>query len=170
MLCQNCNQRIANVYFTKVVNNIKIELYLCENCAHKNGQYNVEVPLNVNNFFSGLLGFVGASQIINTLAEPQVFCKKCGMSYEEFKKIGKLGCDNCYEIYSERLNPLIRRLHGNTKHTGKIPKKISETIKVSKEIASLKQQLNKAIQEEEYEKAAELRDIIKRAEVRTDIT
>jgi protein arginine kinase activator len=167
MLCQNCQQKIANVYFTKVVNNIKIELYLCENCAKKNGHYNIEVPLNINNFFNGLLGFAGTGQFINTLSNAQVLCEKCGMSYEEFQKVGKLGCDNCYEIYSDRLNPLIRRLHGNTKHTGKIPGKIAETMKVSKKIEDLKMQLNRAIQNEEYEKAAEIRDIIKMAEVNT---
>ena len=165
MLCQDCQQRIANVHFTKVVNKDKIELYLCESCAKKNGQFNMEIPLNVNNFFSGLLGFTGASQFINTLAVPQTFCEKCGLSYEEFQKSGKLGCENCYEIYSERLNPLIRRLHGNTKHKGKVPEKISESLKVSKNIENLKKQLVRAVQEEEYEKAAELRDIIKKAEV-----
>ena len=87
------------------------------------------------------------------------------MSFEEFKKVGRLGCDNCYVIYSDKLDPLIRRLHGNTKHTGKIPKRISETMKASKQIENLKEQLNRAIQNEEYEKAAELRDEIKKTEV-----
>ena len=74
MLCQNCQQRIANVQFTKIVNNIKIKLYLCETCAKKNGQYEIEIPY-VNNFFNGLLGFVGAGQFIDKLQETMFFAR-----------------------------------------------------------------------------------------------
>jgi protein arginine kinase activator len=165
MLCQNCQQQTANVHFTKIVNNIKIELYLCEKCAKEDGKFNFGVPLNLNNFFGGLMGFGGVGQYINTMAPQQIICKKCGMSYEEFQKSGKLGCDNCYEYYSERLRPLLKRLHGNTQHTGKIPSKVSKTMKASKEIEKLKELLNRAIQNEEYEKAAELRDKIKNVEM-----
>jgi protein arginine kinase activator len=165
MLCQNCQQRTANVYFTKVVNNNKIELYLCENCARESSQFNFGMPLNINNFFGGLMGVDGSSQYMNPIAPQKIICTKCEMSYEEFQKTGKLGCDNCYEIYSERLSPLLRRLHGSIKHTGKVPSKISKTMKASKEIEKLKELLNRAIQDEEYEKAAEIRDKIKSVEV-----
>lgn len=165
MLCQNCQQRNANICFTQVINNNKVDLYLCESCARENGQLSIGMPINISNFFGGLMGYGGANQYISKLAPQQIICKKCGMSYEEFQRTGKLGCDNCYGIYSERLKPLVRRLHGNIKHTGKVPSKITKTIKASKEIEELKELLGQAIQNEEYEKAAELRDKIKSVEV-----
>jgi len=93
-------------------------------------------------------------------------CEKCGMSYEEFQKVGKLGCDNCYNIYGERLKPILKRLHGDVIHKGKVPVKASKSIRVSKEIEKLKEELNMAVRNEEYEKAAEIRDKIKALEAK----
>ena len=86
------------------------------------------------------------------------------MSYDEFKKVGKLGCENCYQVYGDKLMPILRRLHGNVQYNGKLPKKIYETVKVSKEIDILKAELENAIKSEEYEKAAEIRDKIRALE------
>lgn len=165
MLCQNCQQRAANVHYTKVINHNKIELYLCEKCAKESGQIHVEMPLNIHDFFGGFMGFGGPDPYIHALKPQQIFCKKCGMNYEEFQKTGKLGCDQCYELFTDQLAPLIKRLHGSTRHTGKMPAKDSKAMKVSKEIESLKEQLSRAIQSEEYEKAAKLRDKIKSFEL-----
>jgi protein arginine kinase activator len=92
-------------------------------------------------------------------------CEKCGMSFEEFQKVGKLGCSHCYDVFSERLKPILKRLHGAVEHSGKITGKASESIKLSREIQKLKDLLNEAIKNEQYEKAAELRDKIRSLEV-----
>jgi len=91
-------------------------------------------------------------------------CQKCGMSYDEFQKVGKLGCSGCYETFGNRLKPILKRLHGSVEHSGKVPVKISKTLRTSKEIEELKGLLSKAVQNEEYEKAAEIRDRIKAIE------
>lgn len=160
MLCQNCQKREANIQVTQVLNNNKNIIYLCEQCAREEAKFITGSPLSVNDFFSGLIGF----PVRPSVAEQQIVCEKCGMSYEEFKKVGKLGCDNCYQVYEEKLVPLLRRLHGNLQYHGKVPKKVFETVKVSKEIDSLKEQLDKAVKGEEYEQAAEIRDKIRALE------
>lgn len=163
MLCQNCNKREANVHFTQIINNNKVEMYLCEECAREKGQVSFGSPISVSDFFSGLLGFAGPSAYITPVVQ-QAVCNKCGMTYEEFQKSGKLGCDNCYEIFADRLQPLIKRLHGNVEHSGKCPLKECNNIKASKEIEDLRRLLDEAVKNEEYEKAAQLRDKIKALE------
>ncbi|MCX8128547.1 MAG: UvrB/UvrC motif-containing protein [Clostridia bacterium] len=161
MMCQHCQKRVANVHFTQINNNKKSEMYLCEQCAKEKGQLSVSAPLSVSDFFSGLMGMEHAGSYVQKIQPQQVICGKCGMSYEEFQKVGKLGCGNCYEEFGQKIKPLIKRLHGNVEHNGKIPARVSKDIKYSKEIEALKELLNKAIQAEEYEKAAEIRDKIK---------
>lgn len=162
MLCQNCQQRIANVHFTQVVNNTKVEMYLCERCASDKGQYSFGSPLNISDFFPGLIGVDSLNSYM--IQQQQTTCNKCGMGYEEFQKTGKMGCENCYTVYSDRLKPLIKRLHGNSEHTGKLPGSVLKGLKVSNEIEEFKEKLNSAIKSEEYEKAAELRDKIRALE------
>lgn len=163
MLCQKCQERPANVHFTQVVNNHRTELYLCEQCAGEMGQLKMGAPININDVFSGFLGLGNALQR-PTAQIREHRCEKCGMSFEDFQKTGKLGCGSCYEAFGEKLRPIIKRFHGNNEHTGKAPESISQTIRTSRELGKLKDSLNRAIQNEEYEKAAELRDQIKALE------
>ena len=160
MLCQNCQKRVANIQVTQVINNDKHVIYICEQCAREDGKFITGSPLSVNDFFSGMMGF----PVRPSVAEQQLVCDKCGMSYEEFKKVGKLGCENCYQVYGDKLMPILKRLHGNLQYHGKLPEKVIETVKVSKEIDTLKDELNKAVKSEEYEMAAEIRDKIKALE------
>ncbi|AUS95571.1 hypothetical protein CDQ84_17095 [Clostridium thermosuccinogenes] len=164
MLCQNCQKRVANVHYTQIVNNKKIELYLCEQCAREKGQLGMEEAFNLNDFFSGFLGFGGSPGYMQPAAPKSSVCSECGMSFEEFQKTGKLGCANCYATFSDRLKPLVKRLHGGIKHTGKAPLKVSQSANTSTKLEKLKDMLAKAIQNEEYEKAAEIRDQIKALE------
>ncbi len=157
MLCQNCQKRVANIQVTQVINSNKHVIYLCEQCARVEGKFITGSQPSVNDFFSGMMGF----PVRSSVAEQQLICGKCGMSYEEFKKVGKLGCENCYQVYGEKLMPILKRLHGNLQYHGKLPKRVSENVKVSKEIDALKEQLYNAVKSEEYEKAAEIRDKIR---------
>jgi protein arginine kinase activator len=91
----------------------------------------------------------------------ELTCKNCGATYSEFKKYGLLGCSECYESFSPTINPVIKRVQGNVEHTGKIPKKMGKEIMEKRRLSKLKEDLQKAIANEEYEKAAEIRDAIK---------
>lgn len=165
MLCQKCHKRIANVHFTRVVNNQKVEMYLCEQCANEQGQTGFDAPLSVSEFLSGIFNFGNSAPYVN-LSSADTVCDKCGMSFQEFQKSGKLGCSNCYRTFGERLKSILKRLHGSAQHSGRIPEKVSESIKLSREIEKLKEMLNEAVKNEEYEKAAELRDKIRSLEVK----
>lgn len=162
MLCQKCQKRVANIQFTQIVNGNKHVLYLCEHCAKDEGKISVGNPLSINDFFSGLMDFPYRTS--PQTSKEEYVCDKCNMTYEEFQKAGRFGCENCYEIFADKLLPILRRLHGNVQYHGKIPAKIYKTVQVSREINKLKELLGKAIKSEEYEKAADIRDKIRSLE------
>lgn len=158
MLCQQCQKRMANVHFTQIINGKKIELYLCTQCAKEKGHLGFSPQLNLGDFLWGVPAIGGGNGFVQTKQPEEVRCKVCGMSFEDFRKTGKLGCANCYKTFRDNLSPILRRIHGSTEHNGKAPEK-KENLK--NEIDMLKTQLAAAIEKEEYEKAAELRDRIR---------
>lgn len=161
MLCQQCQKRDANVHFTQIINGNKVEMYLCGQCADKKGQFAFSPQLDLGDFLWGISNFVNNDGFKQLEQPPKQRCDACGMSFDDFRKTGKLGCANCYKAFRENLNPILRRLHGNTEHTGKVPGKVSHCIKYSDELVKLKAELAAAIGNEEYETAAELRDRIR---------
>lgn len=164
MLCQKCQKRVANIQFTQIINNNKHVLYLCENCAKEEGKFKISPPFNINDFLSSIMGVQYMTSVSPHTHEAT--CDTCKMTYEDFKKAGKVGCADCYKAYGEKIMPLLKRLHGNVQYNGKIPGKIYSRVKVSREIKKLKEQLNVCIKNEEYEKAAKIRDKIKEMEAR----
>jgi protein arginine kinase activator len=169
MICEKCKQNKATVHLTKILNNKKTEVHLCEECARKNQDISFENPFTINNFLTGLLDSVQSSPIkvdyIKTTA-----CSKCGMSYGRFKQLGRLGCSDCYKTFNEKLTPLIKNVHGSQQHTGKIPKKEGSFIRLKRDIVTMKKELKRAIDKEEFERAAELRDKIKLLEKDLEIS
>ncbi|MDD4493907.1 MAG: UvrB/UvrC motif-containing protein [Eubacteriales bacterium] len=164
MLCQNCQKKVANVHYTHIVNNQMVEMHLCEQCAKQKSILNISIPLDINSFLGGFMG------VPHEVQHPASFCSaacdKCGMMYDEFMRTGNMGCSNCYTLFGNRLIPILKRIQRGVTHTGKVPGKAGEGLKAEREIEKLKQELNAAVQKEEYEKAAELRDKIKEAENR----
>ena len=90
----------------------------------------------------------------------------CGLSYQDLAKQGRLGCETCYTTFGDRVNPLLRRIHGSTSHIGKVPSRASGRIRLKRDLDDLRQALRKRITEEKYEEAAEIRDRIKSLEQR----
>ncbi len=160
MLCQNCGKRPAAVHFTQVINSRKVELYLCEQCAREKNAFSINVPMDIGNFFAGVTGIPAKITYANK-KESRSVCKGCGENLEQFRKTGKMGCSKCYELYGDMIKPLLKRIHGSVEHTGKAPGKISESMRLTKEIGNLRKQLEDAVKREDYEKAAQLRDQIK---------
>ncbi|NLP45984.1 MAG: hypothetical protein GX347_02930 [Epulopiscium sp.] len=122
------------------------------------------------NFLTGLLNIaMGATPKVDpldgqTYSAYSLQCPSCKMTYDEFKKTGKLGCENCYQVFEHYLYSLIKRMHGNTNHTGKLPQRAATDLKLERKIRELKKELKTAIEEEAYEKAAQLRDQIRALE------
>lgn len=170
MICQICNKRPASVHVTRVINGVKSELYLCAQCAKEKEGLGIDsnmadfaAPFSFPNILGSLIDFAGMGAVPYEAPE-QLKCPECGTDYEEFKKTGLFGCSQCYYAFGDRLEPLIKRIHGNIQHTGKVPKRTGGVIRLKRDIESLKYQLKKAIENEEYEKAASLRDRIKKLE------
>ncbi|MFG6117320.1 UvrB/UvrC motif-containing protein [Halobacillus sp. MO56] len=169
MECQECHQRPATVHLTKVVNEEKTEVHVCEQCAKEKGYG--ESSFSLNNLLSGLLNFDAAASInsgtapSSTPPAQKLQCPKCGLTYQEFTRIGKFGCAKCYETFDDKLNPIFRRVHsGNTEHNGKIPKREGGNLHLRKEVEQKKHLLHQLIEKEEFEEAAKVRDQIRKLE------
>lgn len=175
MLCSNCGKNEANVRYTRIINGKKTEFALCEECAKKVGLDDIDfsIPINFSNFLSD---FFEDDALLPNFAKIGVEkCPKCGLTYNEFVNNGKFGCGECYNAFSDRLDAILKNLHGSYKHTGRAPKNIVKEIDVQKQatqtkkvdekqekIERLNKDLQKAIKEERYEDAAKIRDEIKK--------
>ncbi len=178
MLCQNCNQNEANVRYTQIINGEKKEMFLCDKCSRELGIDNMKLslPIDFSSFFGDLLSEYD-SAFMPLLQEPnELKCDKCNMTYSEFMELGKFGCDNCYNAFSSRIDPILKRLQGSNRYTGR---KAQMNEANEKEVAvnpqkqdtkedkltKLKEELKQLVQEEKYEEAAKVRDEIKKLEV-----
>lgn len=174
MICQECNQRPAALHFTKITNGEKTEVNLCEKCAHEKGDmfmFTGGSGFSFNNLLAGLLNIdtlQKQNQNQNTFHQEEILqCQQCSMTFAQFVKVGRFGCSHCYETFKEQLPPVLKRLHsGNWTHNGKIPKRIGGGIQLRKQIESLKNELRDLISQEEFEKAAQIRDEIRSLEKR----
>ncbi|WP_047981988.1 UvrB/UvrC motif-containing protein [Ornithinibacillus contaminans] len=170
MECQECHQRPATLHYTQVINGHKTEIQLCEVCAKEKGYLTYpEEGYSLHNLLTGLFNF-DSNQMTNqhgtqAKTEKELRCAKCGLTFSEFKRIGKFGCGECYHTFSSSLNPIFRRVHsGNTEHLGKIPKRKGGSLHLKKQLGSYKADLLELIANEEFEQAAIVRDKIKELE------
>lgn len=168
MICQECGKKPSTLHFTKIVNGEKTEFHICESCAREKGESIPGAPnsFSIHSLLSGILDFdtIGSKDLTNMKPQESMRCETCGMSYTQFSKIGRFGCSDCYDAFAERLNPLIKRIHGSTVHSGKIPKRSGGKIQCKRQIEELRAELNLNIASEEFEKAAQLRDQIRELE------
>ncbi len=160
MQCDECGNRPATVHITKIENGKKTDRHLCEQCAVEHNALSINTTFSINDILTGLMKS-GNVLPIKVDIQKDIKCDVCGLSYNTFRETGRFGCSHCYKVFGDRLNPLFKKLHGNTNHTGKIPNNAGSRMKLAREIERLKQELNTAVSIEEYERAAELRDQIK---------
>ena len=163
MICEKCKQNKATVHLTKILNDSKVEMHLCEECARNGNDSIFENPFTINNFLTSLLDSVQASPLKVDYIKATT-CSKCGMTYGKYKQVGRVGCSNCYDVFRDKLTPLIKNVHSSVKHTGKIPEKAGSRIKILREIEGLKFNLKRVIENEDYEQAVILRDKIRNLE------
>lgn len=165
MLCERCQQRPAVVHFTEIMNDQKKQMHLCEMCVQEvqAQSFGFSPQMNLHKFLAGLLNpdlnrsFPGSLQQVGE-------CKKCGLSEAKFVQQGLLGCGDCYTHLGERLEPLVKRIHGHSSHVGKVPQRIGSNLNLKKMISQLRDTLKEAVRKEEFEMAAELRDEIRELE------
>jgi protein arginine kinase activator len=161
MLCELCKQTQATVHLTEIVNEQMAELHLCEACANQKGAQ-VESHFGLADLLSGLADF-GKTQEPEEETTTRA-CASCGMTYEDFRKVGRLGCADCYATFRRSLASLLKRIHGSTHHLGKAPARLVKPPKAKMELADLKKRLERSIEMDEFEEAARLRDQIREME------
>ncbi len=158
MLCQNCNQNEASVVVNTVINGVKSTRHLCSKCASQLGLNSLgSFNSMLNSLFAGGFGLASPESIMDKV------CPACGYHFQQFRSNGLLGCDQCYDSFREELRPVIRRIQGSVIDKPDVP---AEEAKASPEdkLKALKEELNKAVAAEEYERAAQLRDQIRAEE------
>lgn len=162
MQCDNCGERPAAIHLTQIVNNSVTTLHLCDQCAAAKG---VQTGATVAKFpLSDFLASMGKGA---TGTPPAVAdsnpCAFCGATLKDFRETGRLGCPHCYASFEPHLRDLLRRLHGSSQHVGEIylsPDR-SRTTDDAARLGELKDQLRRAVDAENFELAAELRDRIR---------
>ncbi|MGQ9630344.1 MAG: UvrB/UvrC motif-containing protein [bacterium] len=173
MKCQVCHKNEATFHFTHVINGKVTEVHVCQACADEKGIS--KLPTDPQFSISDLISSLGElSNYIDSLAkvrardedESNLFCPRCGMTYRDFKKSGRFGCSECYTTFKDRVDKVLLSVHNNNRHVGKVPRYRSEIIARRQEIKRLRSRLQSAINNEEFEVAAELRDRIRELEGR----
>ncbi|RDW21803.1 hypothetical protein CWR48_01850 [Oceanobacillus arenosus] len=171
MECQECHERPATLHFTQISNGEKTEIHVCEVCAKEKGYLTYpDEAYSFHHLLTDLINF-NASKIESVENDAfkqqaqELTCPHCGMTFTQFKRIGKFGCASCYHTFSTRLDPIFRRAHaGNTKHNGKVPKRTGIDLQTRKQLEDYKKELQYLIETEAFEKAAIIRDKIKALE------
>ncbi len=160
MLCEKCKKNPATTHIRKSVNGVQEEWILCSHCAKEMG-YN-----QLSFFTGGLLGSLFSGELADKTAEDAIRCPFCGISFEEIARSGEVGCEDCYQNFRARLTPTIEKLHGKAGHLGKTPFEHPDepAHKQDDTLSKLKEQLQQAIENQEFEQAAVLRDQIKEME------
>ena len=157
MLCNICGKNPATVHLTEIIDSQMNELHLCEDCAREKSAQ-MEQQFGLSDLLAGLAEFEKPAKEAETVT---VKCPTCGLSYADFKKIGRLGCGECYTAFRKYLGPLLKRIHGSNQHVGKCPVKSAKVAKRRDDLQELRTRLQKAIEMEAFEEAARIRDQIK---------
>jgi protein arginine kinase activator len=158
MICQICNKKAATIHLTEIIDGIRSEMHLCEHCAAEQGIAS-KSQISINELLSNLLSMQPTEGELFFDSDHDLQCSYCGFTLDQFRKQGVLGCPNDYEIFERALLPLIERAHnGKTNHCGKIPAKTPKDTRKQMEISNLRRQLETAVKNEDYERAAKLRD------------
>ena len=167
--CEDCHKAPAAVFLKLAVNNKVTGMHLCQACAVKRGAA-----------FSSETGIFNVSDIVGNMSDyfndflprerKMLACRACGLKYSRFKETGRLGCPECYNSFGPQLTELMARIHGFTRHTGRgyagcgAPKVSKAAAAASLE--TLKAAIKAAVDKEDFETAARLRDALRNQEGR----
>ncbi len=171
MLCDRCKIREATIYYTQTKDGNKTEQHLCEVCASELTKFRMKSALSsremsLGGLLASIFGSLSESQDLDREAKENVTeCKVCGMTYDTFILNGRFGCSACYTHFEKQLEKSLRQIQGATAHIGKRPKGfVSKTQRIISELSEVERlsiKLQDAIEKEEFEEAARLRDLIR---------
>ncbi len=174
MMCQNCGKNEVTFRYTQVINGVKKELNLCDNCARELGlkDMSFSMPISFSNFFSDFFNENTSNMFPSIMGTQTLQCKTCGTTFDDFINSGEFGCSSCYELFEDRIEPILKNLQGANRHVGRGYREItSKSGNKAKKAAPKKEEskqeklqkdLQKAIKDERYEDAAKIRDELKK--------
>ena len=162
MQCSICKEKPATVHLTQIVGDKMQKLDLCEECAKAKG---VNDPAGFA-LADLMLGLGAAQEIEQSAGGLELRCPRCGFTQADFKKSGRLGCPECYKTFSEGLSGLLKTMHKGTRHVGKFPENM-RAFENADRLKALQKKLEKAVESENFEEAARLRDEIRQATERS---
>lgn len=161
-LCDRCGKNEAAIHLTQIQNNEMKTRHLCDGCAAALG-----LDAGVGSAHAPLADFLAqmGKAIAPETAAAAGTCPSCGLTLADFKRTGRLGCARCWTAFEGSLRGLLRKLHGGTQHTGKVylPPDPTEADRAAR-VAALRRSLQRAVDAEDFERAASLRDQIRRME------
>lgn len=157
MPCDQCHQREAVIHLTQIVDEQVTTLHLCERCAAEKGVESVAMPAKTP--LGDFLAALGKGQPGVAAVQDEGACPTCGATLKDFRDTGRLGCAECYRSFEPQLRDLLRRLHGSTHHVGeRYASSGAEPLNGDRLKDDLRDQLRLAVETENFELAAELRD------------
>jgi protein arginine kinase activator len=164
MKCEICGLKDAVIHIRQIQKDLMHELHICEECAQEKGLIREEdSELPIANLLSGLLegkDMTGSGDVKDA-------CPRCGMKASEFRKQGKLGCPDCFAAFEKDVRSIVSQMAARPRHTGKLPTALAEEHATSAEAETMREELREAIEREDYELAARLRDKLRESE--TDV-
>ena len=176
-MCQNCGKNEVTFKYTQVINGVKKEMNLCDKCARELGlkDMNFSMPINFSSFLSDFFNDYTDNLLPSFMGTQTLQCKSCGTTFDDFVNSGEFGCSSCYDLFEDRLTPILRNLQGATRHVGRGYREITQSSgentpikkavkKEESKLEKLQKDLQKAIKDERYEDAAKIRDEIKKLE------
>ncbi len=156
MICQNCNKNDATLHMKRIINGMAAEVHLCSDCARSLGYGEAFSGFGIG--FGHLLGELLSSGEAGSANSMR--CPACGKSFEEIAEDGKMGCAECYAVFYDKLLPTLNKIHGKTSYMGSKPLMSGDNRSVATNLDELKFALSEAVERQDFELAASLRDRI----------
>ncbi len=170
MQCDSCGKKKATVHLTEIIDGQMTEMHICEDCA-KERSVQMEQQFGLADLLAGLSDF---GKQIKAEEKVKLQCPNCSLSYDDFRKFGRLGCSECYSSFRKHLSTLLKKIHGSNHHLGKTPIQLREkteaevqdqdSLPEENSLQILKNKLQQSILAEDFEQAAILRDQIRSSE------
>lgn len=172
--CEICSAT-ATVFLTQIINGKSTKVSLCAKCAKEKGVLDPSAfDLAEKLFSSNLPGETISSETFNSphiqaqpvsTRLPLTVCPNCGFTLDDYRRVGRLGCSRCYDVFAEEINPVLAQIQGSDSHYGKKPEHATREVQAARDISLLEEQMTSAIKREDYEEAARLRDAISKLQV-----
>jgi protein arginine kinase activator len=158
IVCSQCSKRVATIHVTEIIGGDKKEIHLCEDCAKKK-KLLFPASASVVDLSDVLSSIIQAAGEMESDELHKAVCPDCGITFAEFRANGRFGCSRDYEVFRKGIDPLLERIHGTTEHRGKKANGPASKRHADR-LAELRADLKKAVADEQYERAARIRDQI----------